>query len=457
MFGFNPFDLDVDQSDEDEDMLVMNLSSLHMSSVRNGVDASWISRNTHKDLVKIINKYNDFHWLSRGQHNYCIFYAVDILGLLGTLSKNACLAVLNEPGTINSLLCLWRGDMTWFEQRVSARAICAMFLKYPDVISKFLSNDLDLNIVKLAVTQYTECIQKTVKRCMIVLDRYPDGYVQDLVVKVQGHTMDYSPEVVLQSTKNCIISWKESVGGICIHFAKFAQNNKKMLSLFESLDVELYEKAVAMDLCYIFLKEKDRGDPDTFMDALICLTENASICRMIMMKENIIKALILKLRARDTLSLRYDLIISNLLRHGVIPIEYYYDLCVSLMSLLNASRITRCHDRFDFSAIGSIEWLFDTTVNSLKMLFGMSLEIEYLETEKTLKSLKCRKCRKMLCVPYKIPCGHRYCYNCVQMAEGSERDSTKCVCFVKKCNKMFTPGKQCSIKLLAQLRVVSTP
>ena len=313
-------------------------------------------------------------------------------------------------GAIDSLLCLWQGDLTWFEQRVTTRTLSAIFKCNPNVIPKFINNKFNLNFVDFAITQYTECIQKMVKRCMIVLDRYPDGYVQDLVVKVQGHTMDYSPEVVLQSTRKCVISWKESVGGVCVHLAKFTKNNKKMLSLFESVNTHLYEKAVAMDLCYIFPFGKNHDDPDTFMDALIYLTKNASICRLIMVKENIIKALILKLRSRDTLHLRYNLIIHNLLKQGAIPIEYYYDLCASLMCLLNASRLTRNHDRF---ANYDDHLFFETTVGSLKLLFGMSLEIEYLETEKTLKPLKCRKCHKMVRLPYKIPCGHRYCYRCI--------------------------------------------
>eukprot|EP01084_Bolivina_argentea_P212474 361172_1 len=341
MFG-GYMDIDNDQ----DEMLIMNVSSLHGASVPRpsrgikGCDESWLRCNIPQDMIKILNKHKDKKWLSHSQHSYCIFYACDIIAGLCELSEEACIKLLNEPTLIDSVLCLYRGDLTWFEQRVAARSLSLIFRTTVKAIPKFMKNKYNINICEMAIKQYTQGLKYVIKRCMVFPDTWhEEGYIKDLVLKVKGHLHQYDADTVRICTKHCAQDWMTYNGSILLHLANYSAQNPDIIQLFLSVDVSLFEKAFEIDLGYLFFFEEPDQESDTFIDAMIALTkDNEKICKLISKNENIIKALILKLRTRTKLYLRYDLIILNLLKNNCIPHKYYYDLCISLIVLLDVDK-----------------------------------------------------------------------------------------------------------------------
>eukprot|EP01084_Bolivina_argentea_P016149 30240_1 len=287
--GYGPFGGYMDVDNDRDEMLIMNVSSLHGASIPRpsrgikGCDESWLNSNIPQDMIKILGKYKDRKWLRHSQHNYCIFYACDIMGGLCGLSKEACMKLLNQPTFIDSLLSLWTGGLTWFEQRAAARTLGTIFLTTSCAIPMFMENKYNINLFQEAMKQYTQSVQYVIKRCMVNPDRWKSGeeYVQDLVLKVKGRSMQYGEDISRECVKHCAQDWMTYNGCILLHLAKYANENDDLMKLFQCLDMSLIEKTCAMDLCYQFFLQNPDRYPDTFMDALIHLTNNKIICQMI--------------------------------------------------------------------------------------------------------------------------------------------------------------------------------
>eukprot|EP01083_Nonionella_stella_P275863 937014_1 len=428
MWGYgSPGMLDIDE--DRDDMLIMSVSSMYQSSLP-GVDERWMRDNIHKDLVRLCNKYKDTKWLNRSQHEYCIYYACHILGSLSGLSEEACTAILAEPNIIETLLALWKGDKTWFESRCAARAINHIFATSASCMDRFRENKHNVNVAELAMKQYTECVRFVIRNCAVVPSKM-EGYVTDLVLKIKDKDMQYDDPIVRTCAIESALNWMSFNGTIVVKIAK----NLNMVDLFQTVDISLWERAVAMDLCYLDVKQND-----TFMDALTHLSKHEPCAKLISSSDFIIKSLILSLRsrARDTLDTRYDLIILNLLKFNLIPSKYYYDLCVSLVLLLGIDRMRKYLKLY--TSYGQT-FMFESVVCCLQLMFGIPLEIECIESEERVNQSKCVSCHKWLKNPHKTPCKHRYCYLCIMQTK-IDKETAQCV--VTECkHKKFKFTKDC--------------
>eukprot|EP01083_Nonionella_stella_P053132 140675_1 len=254
------------------------------------------------------------------------------------------------------------------------------------------------------------------------------GYVADLVTKIKRDA---------SSTQNCIghsaLDWMRFNAAILLAIGNSL--NEDMVHLFQVVDVALWEKAVMNDLCYQWFHPSIVANPDTFMDALIPLSGHKAYAKLISNSECIMKSLILSLRSRSprVLKSRYDLVILNLLKLDAIPRKYYADLCESLILLLDIDQTYR--DITLFTNFGHT-FIFESIVDSLQLLFGISPEITCLESKKNIKKFKCTSCRKWLDNPHKTACKHRYCYLCINQTLGDDDEYAQCI--ANKCqNRTF--------------------
>eukprot|EP01083_Nonionella_stella_P051592 136998_1 len=408
----------------------MSIATLWESTVRGVVDESWIANNIYKDLVRICNKYNDDKWLCRGQHIYCIYYCCNMLGSLSNLSEEACIKIVNEPNCVETLLALWKGDKTWFESRCAARTISNIFAKSPLCMHRFCKNARNINIAELAMKQYTECVRFVIRHCTVAPQAAMKGYVTDLVLRSKGKSMSSEDSVIEMCTIECAQDWMIFIGQILVSIA--SSLNDDIINLFETVDVALWENAVAMDLCYYW---PPSPNIDTFMGALIHLSGYKTYAKLISSSECIMKSLILSLRSRsdDVLKSRYDLILCNLLKFDVIPAQYYYDLTETLTTLLEVDRKHRSITLYQ-SHYGST-FIFESIIHCLQLLFGIPLGIRCLESKKTTNKFKCTSCHKWLNNPHKTVCKHQYCYICILKTKD---DDEYAECVVSKCkNRKF--------------------
>ena len=162
MHGFGSGML-IDIENDDDDMLVMRLSSLYRSCLKyknpalgKGVSEGWFKSNIHKDLVAVCNKFDNDRWFRKGQNCYCIYYACSILCSMANFSEYGALRIANEPNVISTLLSLWRGDLTWIESRCAVKTISALLRSAPQLAPKFVNNSVNINVVQLAFTQYSQ-------------------------------------------------------------------------------------------------------------------------------------------------------------------------------------------------------------------------------------------------------------------------------------------------------------
>eukprot|EP01084_Bolivina_argentea_P158345 275841_1 len=406
------------------------MSSLQQSSLprpkfgMKGADESWLRTNMHKDLVKICHKYKDKKWLRKNQHAYCIYYACHVLGSLCIVADGAAYKILQETDIIETLLSLWKGEKTWFESRSAARAIANVFANDSQLVHRFTNNKQNINVVQLAMKQYTECVRFVIKHGMIKPDKMA-GYVQDLVLKVKNCSNYYGDDVLRSCALKCAQNWMHYNGSLLSHVSQ-GNLSAEVEDLFVDVELELWEKACSMDLCYYWFLENDFVD--TFLDSLIYLTKNKKCAKIISKSDFIIRALILKLRSRTCLENRYDFIIFNLLKLNLFPIKYYSDLCLSLMLLLDLDR-----RYYYIKMFGNYKAnIFESIINSIKLLFNIPIQFEFMEPNKKLKKFKCCSCNEILRNPHKIPCGHHYCYVCIL---GLKIDHSNAKCLVNNCQK----------------------
>eukprot|EP01083_Nonionella_stella_P158134 514300_1 len=239
-----------------------------------------------------------------------------------------------------------------------------------------------------------------------------EGYVTDLVVKIKDKTMQYEDEIVRTCSIKSAQDWMRFNGSILVCIARSLNDN--MIHLFQTIDISLWEKSVAMDLSYYWFHGTDVGDSDTFMDAMIHLSRHEKYAKLISSSECIMKALIMVLRSRSVLRLRYDLIVLNLLKTNVVPRQYYYDLCVSLILLLDVDR------KFDhiklYGSYGNA-FISESVIQCIRLLFDIPLDFKCLESKKIKNKFKCTSCHKWLNNPHKTACNHRYCFLCIVQAQ----------------------------------------
>eukprot|EP01083_Nonionella_stella_P033496 91684_1 len=436
MWGMGMYGSRWDIEEDNDDMLIMSVSSLHQASLprpkmgMKGADESWLSNNIHKDCVRICNKYNDKKWLGRGQHEYCIYYCCHMLGSLCNLGEEACIKVLDEPNCVETLLALWKGDKTWFESRCAARTISNIFAHSSLCLHRFRKNKRSINVAELAIKQYTECVRYVIRNCTVAPEAAMKGYVTDLVVKIKDKTMQYEDHIVRSCSIKSAQDWMRYNGSILCCIGRSL--NDDIFNLFQMIDIAVWEKAVAMDLCYRWFHGADVGDPDTFMDALVPLTAHKTYAKLISSSEFIIKSLILVLRSRSAMRLRYDLIVLNLLKLNVFPRKYYYDLCVSLVLLLD---VDRKYDHTKLYVQHGNTFISESVIQCIQLLFDIPIEITCLQSRKIINKFKCTSCHKWLNNPHKTACKHRYCYLCIAQIKVDD-DHAKCI--VNTCkNRKF--------------------
>eukprot|EP01084_Bolivina_argentea_P133347 235316_1 len=204
MSAFAEFNVD---SDGEENSLVLYMSSLYKQSLGHrhperreiigGADESWVHRNIHKKMIEVCNKYNDIKWLVRGQHRYCIYYALRVLGSICNRSEQCCIDMVNTPDFMSTLVELWRGRRTWFEARVTALTISNMLGTSPSCAIELAKNKHNINIVKLATTQYITCVKSVIKRHMISPNKIAAlAYVNDLILSMKGRPGDYNDDLL---------------------------------------------------------------------------------------------------------------------------------------------------------------------------------------------------------------------------------------------------------------------
>eukprot|EP01084_Bolivina_argentea_P158346 275842_1 len=260
----------------------MSLSSLQQSSLPRpefdikGPDESWLKTNMHKNLIKICNKYKDKKWLCRTQHEYCIYYACHVIGSLCVATNGAARKILDEPFIIETLLSLWKGGKTWFESRCAARAVANVFANDRQLAHRFIKNKQNINIVELAMKQYTECIKFVIKHCMVQPNKMR-GYVQDLVLKIKNCSDCYGDDVLRSCAMKSAQNWMHYNGSLLGPLAK--SFTPKIENLFENVELELWEEAVSMDLCYLWVLEEEYVD--TFLDSVIYLTKHKKCAKLI--------------------------------------------------------------------------------------------------------------------------------------------------------------------------------
>ena len=98
---------------------------------------------------------NDKEWFNRGQNWYCIYYACAILNEMAQYSQNGALKISNEPNIISTLLLLWKGDiLSWIESRCAVKTIYGMIQSAPQLLQRFINNNVEIDLIKLAISQY---------------------------------------------------------------------------------------------------------------------------------------------------------------------------------------------------------------------------------------------------------------------------------------------------------------
>ena len=163
MYGFG-FGMPIDIENDEDDMLVMRLSSLYRSCQqykspqlqKHGVSDGWFKSGVHKDLVSVCNKFDDKEWFGKGQNWYCIYYACSILCSMANFSEYGALCIVNEPNIVSTLLRLWRGDLSWIESRCAVKTISAILFSAPQLATRFINNSQNINVIQLAFTQYSQ-------------------------------------------------------------------------------------------------------------------------------------------------------------------------------------------------------------------------------------------------------------------------------------------------------------
>ena len=379
--------------------------------------------------MEVIEKYDSHSWLSHSQHIYCVYYCVHMLGTMANINIDGARKIMKLPNVSKCLLGILSGKMTWWEQRAAARAISNIIAITPSAVHSFV--DDKINIAQLCLQQYTTGVKHVIIKECLVIDR-ATGYVQDLILKISGRTMCYDDHAfIFQKTIETAIDWIKFIRSILYGLSKYGQGN--VLNLFYKIGkkklTKYLENICEFDICWNYLlhaRDEPAGGKVNCIDIFVFLSRHKNMAKLMGSSRKIIEILIIKLRDIFCSGWRIDEVIYNLLSFNAIDKFYYFDLCVSLMSLIEFDRT------FNYQ-YEQQSTKYDVIIKCLNLLFNIpSIQL----TDKRLrKKFSCKKCGEIVKNPHKISCKHNYCYFCLSLLP-DEKGNMKCI--VTNCKNCIT-------------------
>lgn len=144
-------------NDEERILVLAGLWNLAMTQPN---EPEFPSLGIFECMVNLINKgINDQDWLFKGQNIYIPYYAVHIIGSY-TMNKAEFAEKAVESGVIPPLMELFRGNMSWVEQRVAVRAL-GHLASYKSTFEHVASYEEE--VVKLAMHLACTCLESVHK------------------------------------------------------------------------------------------------------------------------------------------------------------------------------------------------------------------------------------------------------------------------------------------------------
>ena len=282
---------------------------------------------------------------------------------------------------------------------------------------------------------------ETVKKCAVVPSKI-EGYVQDLMGIIKGKSMNYDDNILRSISIDLAIEWMWCNAAVLSQFAqpymltnKFSLQSKfeqqayfdRLLQQLHDVDISTIEKALSMDLCWTVMNGieqlQQEDSSDKILDGMIYLSQFKPFCEKIAQSNCIIDWLIIKLRSRNTLHFRLDLIIYHLFKFNLVNKKYYSDLGLTLTTLLECDRKMR-----NIQLISNFKHylpIFECVTNSLKVIFGIPIEFEFVDcgdadgdgdnySKLKMKKYQCVVCKELVMFPHKLKhCKHVCCYLCL--------------------------------------------
>jgi len=135
---------------------VLVLSGLWHIAMTHPDDPEFPSLGIFNCMANLINKgINDRNWLLRGQNIYIPYYAAHVIGSY-TMNKVEFAEMAVQSGVIPPLMELFRGKISWVEQRVAVRALghLASYEKTFQSVAVY-----EEEVVNLATTLASTCLE----------------------------------------------------------------------------------------------------------------------------------------------------------------------------------------------------------------------------------------------------------------------------------------------------------